>query len=86
MYGGLYRSSIARAARSGVHVVLSTTRNPDTVQSFCRQLKIETQNTNVRACRFYAAMGCTLASIDRHAYAAHPAIAQEARMLWRLEL
>ena len=32
---------IARAARSGVHVVLSTTRNPDTVQSFCRQLEID---------------------------------------------
>jgi Cof subfamily protein (haloacid dehalogenase superfamily) len=32
---------IAQAARAGMHVVLSTTRNPDTVQSFCRQLEID---------------------------------------------
>ena len=52
----------------------------------CRQLKIETQNINVRACRFYAAMGCTLASIDRHAYAAHPDIGHESCLLWHLSL
>ena len=26
----------------------------------CRQLKVETQNINVNACRFYRAMGCEL--------------------------
>ena len=31
----------------------------------CRQLKIETQNTNVRACRFYERQGCQLRAIDR---------------------
>ena len=33
----------------------------------CRQLKIETQNTNVRACRFYKRRGCQLRAIHRAA-------------------
>jgi hydroxymethylpyrimidine pyrophosphatase-like HAD family hydrolase len=31
---------IKQAYQSGVHVVLSTTRNPTSVQAFCRQLGI----------------------------------------------
>ncbi len=42
-------------------------------------LKIETQNVNVRACRFYAAMGCTLVAFDERAYRNHP---QEAQLIW----
>ena len=34
------------------------------------QLKIETQNTNVGACRFYMNMGCELKGVIHHAYAA----------------
>jgi GNAT superfamily N-acetyltransferase len=45
----------------------------------CRWLKIETQNVNVPACRFYQKMGCTLGAIDRFAYPGQPA---EARLLW----
>lgn len=45
----------------------------------CRQLKVETQNVNVPACRFYARQGCTLGAIDRHAY---PDLPGEARLLW----
>jgi GNAT superfamily N-acetyltransferase len=52
----------------------------------CVQLKVETQNVNVPACRFYARMGCRLAGIQRHAYAAEPAVAHEVRLLWMLEL
>lgn len=52
----------------------------------CRQLKIETQNTNVAACRFYAAMGCTLGAIHRFAYAGVPQAAQEAMLLWYFDL
>ncbi len=48
-----------------------------------RQLKIETQNINVPACRFYAARGCTLGSIDRHAY---PGLPNEVRLCWYKEL
>jgi len=32
---------LQRAAHGGVHVVLATTRNPDSVQRFCRLLEIE---------------------------------------------
>ena len=45
----------------------------------CRRLKIETQNVNVLACRFYHKMGCTLGAIDRFAYPGQPA---EVRLLW----
>ena len=44
-----------------------------------RWLKIETQNVNVPACRFYHTMGCTLGSIDRFAYPGQPA---EVQLLW----
>jgi GNAT superfamily N-acetyltransferase len=52
----------------------------------CRTLKIETQNVNVPACRFYRRMGCTLGAIHRHAYAAQPAVAHESMLLWYLSL
>jgi GNAT superfamily N-acetyltransferase len=45
----------------------------------CRQLKIETQNVNVPACRFYARMGCVLGGIYRFAY---PDLPDEAQLLW----
>lgn len=45
----------------------------------CRELKVETQNTNVAACRFYARQGCTLKSANRHAY---PAFPDEVQLLW----
>jgi GNAT superfamily N-acetyltransferase len=45
----------------------------------CRWLKIETQNVNVPACRFYHKMGCTLGAIDRFAYPDQPA---EVQLLW----
>jgi GNAT superfamily N-acetyltransferase len=52
----------------------------------CRQLKIETQNVNVPACRFYASQGCTLGGINRFGYAGCPAVAHEAMLLWYLDL
>jgi GNAT superfamily N-acetyltransferase len=45
----------------------------------CRWLKIETQNVNVPACRFYQKMGCTLGAIDRFAY---PGLPGEVQLLW----
>ena len=38
----------------------------------CSTLKIETQNTNVPACKFYKSMGCTLGKITPHAYSEFP--------------
>ncbi len=51
-----------------------------------KQFKVETQNVNVAACRFYASQGCTLGAIHRYAYAAFPNVAHEAMLLWYLEL
>jgi hypothetical protein len=47
----------------------------------CRQMKIETQNINVDACRFYARMGCELGAIHRRAYHGSAELAQEAMLL-----
>lgn len=52
----------------------------------CKQLKIETQNINVPACRFYAARGCKLLTIDRHAYSEDPRVAHETMLIWFLDL
>ena len=49
----------------------------------CRQLKIETQNTNVRACRFYERHGCRLQAIHRAAYSELP---EEIQLLWYKDL
>ena len=49
----------------------------------CRQLKIETQNTNVRACRFYERQGCQLRAIDRGAY---PELPDEIQLFWYKDL
>lgn len=48
-----------------------------------RQLKVETQNVNVAACRFYARQGCVLGAIHRFAY---PELPQEIQMLWYKDL
>jgi len=45
----------------------------------CRQLKVETQNINVRACRFYERHGCQLRAIRRAAY---PELPEEIQLLW----
>lgn len=55
-------------------------------QEGCRRLKIETQNVNVPACRFYARQGCTLGGIHRYGYAGCPDVAHEAMLLWYLDL
>jgi ribosomal protein S18 acetylase RimI-like enzyme len=52
----------------------------------CTQLKIETQNTNVPACNFYARQGCILGSIRRYGYAADANFAHEVMLLWYLDL
>ena len=44
-----------------------------------RWLKVETQNVNTAACRFYRKMGCTLGAIDRFAY---PTLPGEVQLLW----
>jgi GNAT superfamily N-acetyltransferase len=52
----------------------------------CQQMKIETQNINVGACRFYARMGCELGAIHRRAYHGSAELALEAMLLWYVDL
>ena len=52
----------------------------------CKQLKIETQDVNAPACRFYARQGCHLGAIDRYGYAGDPRVAHETMLLWYLDL
>jgi ribosomal protein S18 acetylase RimI-like enzyme len=49
----------------------------------CRQLKIETQNTNVPACRFYERRGYQLHAIRHNVY---PAFPEEIQLLWSKNL
>jgi ribosomal protein S18 acetylase RimI-like enzyme len=48
-------------------------------QRQCRQIKIETQNINVPACRFYVRQGCEIGAINRYAY---PEIVSEIQLIW----
>jgi ribosomal protein S18 acetylase RimI-like enzyme len=50
------------------------------------QLKIETQNVNAAACRFYHRCGCRLGEINRYAYAHIPNVAHEVMLIWYLDL
>jgi GNAT superfamily N-acetyltransferase len=52
----------------------------------CRQLKVETQNVNVPACRFYARSGCLLGGVHRFAYASTQEVAHEVMLLWYRDL
>ena len=49
----------------------------------CLLFKIETQNVNVPACRFYARLGCELGGIRRFAYPDFPG---EVQLLWYKQL
>lgn len=49
----------------------------------CREVRVETQNTNVTACRFYERQGCMLAVVNRRAYAEMP---EEIQLIWHKRL
>jgi GNAT superfamily N-acetyltransferase len=49
----------------------------------CHWLKVETQNINVAACKFYASRGCELGAIHRFAY---PDLPEEVQLLWYKDL
>lgn len=52
----------------------------------CKLMKIETQNVNIAACKFYARMGCELGGINRYGYAGIPHVAHESMLLWYYHL
>jgi ribosomal protein S18 acetylase RimI-like enzyme len=49
----------------------------------CSDLKTETQNTNVPACRFYQRQGCVLRTVNRFSY---PALPDEIQLIWMKSL
>lgn len=65
--------------RSGVGQLLFSAAIPWAKNRRCRLLKIETQNINVPACKFYARMGCELRAIHPGAY---PELPDEVQFLW----
>jgi GNAT superfamily N-acetyltransferase len=52
----------------------------------CTQMKIETQNVNLNACRFYEAQGAILGDIRRFAYQSDPRVGDEIQLNWYLAL
>ncbi len=51
-----------------------------------KQLCVETQNLNVRACRFYLKQGCRLGAINRFAYYSNPKERDEVQLIWFMDL
>jgi len=50
------------------------------------QMKIECQNTNVSACKFYHSLGAVLSVIDEYAYYNEPKYKHETMFIWFLEI
>ena len=71
------------ARRQGVGAALFMAVEKWALAHGCRRLKVETQNINVPACRFYATQGCVLGAINRFAY---PEFPNEAQLLWYKDL
>jgi GNAT superfamily N-acetyltransferase len=69
--------------RHGVGSVLFEAAETWAVDKGFRQLKIETQNINVAACRFYAKHGCVLRGIHRGIYRE---LREEIQLLWYKDL
>lgn len=51
-----------------------------------KQMKIECQNNNVPACRFYQKQGATLGRIDAYAYYDDPDTCNEVQLIWYLDI
>lgn len=51
-----------------------------------KQIKIECQNNNVPACKFYKKQGAVLSAINEYAYYQDPAIRSEIQLIWYLDL
>lgn len=69
--------------RLGVGKALFQSAKEWSLERGCRWLRVETQDVNVVACRFYRAMGCRLEFVHPNAY---PDCPNEAQIVWKLEL
>ena len=80
----LYDIRVAPEARGrGVGHALFRAAEAWAVGRGAGRLRIETQNINIPACRFYARQGCVLGAIHRFAY---PDFPDEAQLLWYKDL
>jgi GNAT superfamily N-acetyltransferase len=73
----------AEARGKGVGALLFSAAEEWAGERACQRLKVETQNINVPACRFYAKQGCVLGAIHRFAY---PNFPNETQLLWYKDL
>ena len=77
----LWDIRVAPEARGhGVGVALFRAAERWSLANGCRELKVETQNINIPACRFYEHQGCRLKIVRRGAY---PDLPHEIQMIWR---
>jgi GNAT superfamily N-acetyltransferase len=80
----LWDLRVAPAAwRRGIGSALFLAAEEWAVARGASQMKVETQNINGPACRFYARQGCTLGAIHRFAY---PELPHEIQLLWYKDL
>jgi len=49
----------------------------------CTRMKIETQNTNVKACKFYAKQGAKLINVNKNIYEDNP---NEVQLIWNIDI
>jgi GNAT superfamily N-acetyltransferase len=71
------------ARRQGVGAALFRAAEAWALARGCRELKVETQNTNAPACNFYARQGCRLRAGHPGAY---PEAPHEIQLLWFKDL
>ena len=69
--------------RKGVGCSIVRSSEAWAISRSCRQLKVETQNINVPACKFYQGRGFLLKTVDRLAY---PELPGEIQLLWYKDL
>jgi GNAT superfamily N-acetyltransferase len=69
--------------RKGVGAALFRAAETWAVARGCRQLKVETQNVNVAACRFYSRCACTLRAVNHGVY---PQCPDDVQLLWYKDL
>lgn len=72
-----------KAREQGVGSALFRAAETWTRARNCRELIVETQNTNVPACRFYQRQGCVLVAANRLAY---PGFPNEIQLIWQKAL
>ncbi len=68
---------------SGIGTAMFKAAEAWAISRGCREIKVETQNINLPACRFYQSQGCELRSINLFAY---PSLPNEVQLLWYKKL